>query len=273
MDQNLGAPGRSRNGMFLADPITTNAMLGSSNFAASPLFSAGGPSKNDIKQGGVGDCYFMSTLASVARVSPDRVRQLVVDLGDGTYAVHFKGNGGADQFVRVDADLPTSGGALAYSKQGAGGSIWVPIVEKAWTFFRDNKGTYASIAYWHPEYLHSPFTALGLTVQHDNSVASYWNGSTPTSGVALLQSIKGELDAGRAVVLTGPHPLDASTPLTADNYHSFAHAYMVDSVAPDFSSITVRNPYATQGPAGDGYTTISADLAFYACCNFWSLSL
>ena len=274
MDQNLGAPGRSRNGMVLADPIPKSATVGYTNFAAKPLFAAGGPNKDDLRQGGpIGDCYWMSTVAAIARVNPDRIRQLVVDLGDGTYAVHFRGNNGGDQFVRVGGDLPTSGGSLVYARLGAGNSIWSPIVEKAWTFFRDNKGTYESIEYWHPEYLHSPYSALGTTVHYENTIASYWNGSTPGSGMAVLQAIKGELDAGLAVTISGPHPLDGSTPMTAANYHSGAHAYMVESVAADFSSITIRNPYATQGPNADGYTTISADLAFFACYNFTSLYL
>jgi len=260
--------------MTLADPITKSATHTYASFAGKPLFAAGGPTKDDLRQGGpIGDCYWMSTLAAMARVSPDRIRQLVVDLGDGTYAVHFQGNGGDDQFVRVDADLPTSGGSLVYARRGAGNSIWSPIIEKAWTFFRDNKGTYASIEYWHPEYLHSPYDALDVAVHKEDTVASYWNGSTPGSGQNVLKAIKGELDAGLGVTISGPHPLDGTTQMVAGNYHSGAHAYMVESVAADFSSITIRNPYATQGPNGDGYTTISGDLAFFACYNFTSFAV
>jgi hypothetical protein len=273
VDTNLGAPGRTRNGMSLADPVTKDADHTYANFSDRPLFAPGGPAKDDLVQGGpIADCYWMSTLAAVAKVSPDRIRQLVVDLGDGTYAVHFRGNAGEDQFVRVDADLPTDGaGSLVYAREGAADSIWAPVVEKAWTFFRDNKGTYASVEYW-GTYLHMPYKSLDVTVNKELTVASFWNGSTPSSALALLNTIKAELASGLGVIISGPHPLDTSTQMIGANFHSGAHAYMVESVNNN-GTITIRNPYATQGPNGDGYTTIGSELAFYACYNFTSFAL
>ncbi len=155
----LGAPGLTRNGMTLADPLTKSAGVGYSNFRGNPLFSSAGPSKDDIMQGTpIGDCYLMTLLAAIARNDPDHIRQTVADLGDGTYAVDFKDNNHHDIYVRVDGDLPTnSDGTLAYAKLGKGNSMWVAIIEKAWTFYRDEKpagvgsgvnagqGTYASI--------------------------------------------------------------------------------------------------------------------------------
>src|SRR5207248_1941827 len=35
-----------------------------------PLWGAGGPSPDDIRQGGVGDCYFLAALSDIARNNP-----------------------------------------------------------------------------------------------------------------------------------------------------------------------------------------------------------
>ena len=63
----------------------------------------------------------MSTLSSVAKTDPDRIRQSVVALGDGTYCVQFMRNNQAT-FVRVDGDLmlDPSTGAPAFA--GTGGA-------------------------------------------------------------------------------------------------------------------------------------------------------
>src|SRR5205085_4339148 len=100
-----------------------------------PLFASDGPKEDDIRQGKVGDCYFLSVLSSVAKIDPWRVRQSVLDLGDGTYAVQFNRDG-RKVFIRVDADLPTwADGSLAYAHLGSQGSLWVAILEKAFVSF------------------------------------------------------------------------------------------------------------------------------------------
>ena len=85
------APAAADNLMTAApvDPKVTSGATGYKNFAspAHPLFGDGGPIADDVAQGDVGDCFFLATLASVAKVDPNLIRQSVVDLGDGTYAV------------------------------------------------------------------------------------------------------------------------------------------------------------------------------------------
>jgi Ca2+-binding RTX toxin-like protein len=278
--QQLGAPGLSRNGMLLADPLTTSANVGFSNYRDYPLFSSAGPGKNDIMQGGIGDCYLMSLLAAVARNNPDHIRQTVADLGDGTFVVDFKDNSNKNVYVRVDGDLPSySDGSLAYARFGKGKSIWVPVIEKAWTFYRNEQpagqgsgpnagqGTYASIEYWHQEYTHTPFSAYN-TPATQTVVSTLWKGNNWDSGKEFLKQMKAAMDQGKAVTLSGPHPLDNTTAMVVANKHSGQHAYMVDWISADFTQIRIRNPYATQGPNHDGYTTISADRAFYCCYDF-----
>ena len=102
------------------------------NFSNHSLFSSAGPSELDIRQGSSADCWLMSALGSIARLNPQKIRELIVDFGDGTYGVKIRG-----RFFRVDADLPTNGPAsreLTFAGLGVEDSLWVAMFEKAYAW-------------------------------------------------------------------------------------------------------------------------------------------
>ena len=239
------------NGEDIEDPIDgTNYK----NFADRPLFASTGPSENDIDQGGLGDCGLMAAMGSVAMASPNAVYQTVVDLGDGTYAVRL----GGDHYFRVDADLPTlnaSSSTPIYAGLGVEDSLWVAIVEKAYTHYRTGADTYASIEGENPE---AALIALNAANTEDDWFSTY------ASTQALLDDIAAKLDAGLAVecgfVEDGVPP---GVPVI-DN-----HAYTVLGVNRDASgkvvSVILRNPH---GPAGaDAFVTLTGDELF-ACSAY-----
>ena len=223
----------------LPDPATTaDATGGYASFADRPLFADTGPTIGDVVQGQLGDCYFLSVLAAAADVQPQRVRDAVVDLGDGTYAVQFA-RGKTKTYHRVDADLPTDAwGRPAYAQLGAGGSLWVAVLEKAFTGFRTASYTYASIECgWMTE----PAAALGM---------SYKSLDAATGGGGLLQLVGDAHDAGRATALATRAALDGEKFVSG-------HAYTVAGVNRGSGgavvSLMLRNPWGT-----DGYTTLDA---------------
>jgi hypothetical protein len=244
-------PSRELNGQNLLDPADSGT---TANFSDRPLFASTGPSKDDIAQGGVGDCYFLAGLSSIAKTNANRIQQSVVDLGDGTYGVQFF-SGGSPQYYRVDGDLPVSGSTPVYAKLGGQNSNWVPIMEKAFTFFRSNQGTYASIA---NGWMSEAYLGLG-----SSSVAESTNGSD------ILNWLKSQLDAGKAVTFaTLPGAVPAGCPCVG------SHAYMVESVncvtfplpfGGSISipvSVTLRNPWGYDGAGSDsntsdGYVTLT----------------
>jgi hypothetical protein len=57
--------------------------------AKGKLFGANGPRPNDVAQGWVGDCYFMSSLGETALQAPGAIKRMFIDNHDGTYAVRF----------------------------------------------------------------------------------------------------------------------------------------------------------------------------------------
>ena len=83
-------------------------------YDSNPLFGAGGPKVTDVNQGAVGTCYYLARLAAFAMKEPEFIKKSVAPLGDGSYAVRFWRDG-AEDYVRVDSDLWSSGGAPIYA--------------------------------------------------------------------------------------------------------------------------------------------------------------
>lgn len=88
---------------------------------------------NDIRQGSLGDCYFLSVLGSLAEW-PKRIRKMFASDElefHGCYGVHFCVRG-EWRTVVVDDRFPClPNGGAAFSK-GNGSELWVMILEKAW---------------------------------------------------------------------------------------------------------------------------------------------
>lgn len=89
-------------------------------------------SPNDIKQGELGDCYFLSSLSVIAE-NPERIKKmfLVTEPNDQcVYAIQMYKNGEKVTVV-LDDYIVTKQGRPAFSKSN-GPEIWVLLLEKAW---------------------------------------------------------------------------------------------------------------------------------------------
>jgi hypothetical protein len=96
------------------------------HFGYLPLFGPGGPHANDVRQGQLGDCWWMSTIASVAHNDPDRIESLITDNRDGTYTVHFP-----DGDVTVDDEFTVDASGRPRYAQLESGALWPLVLEKA----------------------------------------------------------------------------------------------------------------------------------------------
>jgi len=228
------------NGQNLADPVTSVAGSTLWDFSGNPLFGPSGPVVKDIHQGSVGDCYFLSKLAAMAKTNPESVRQLVTDLGDGSYAVHFHYANGSDAFVRVDGDLWSTGAPFnpspVYAQLGTGGAMWVPVVEKAWAFLRNQQGTYASIAGGNNPQIVDAVVALTGQPAVGHSWQDYTKATDALNGIDYLKAIQADLGAGLATTIGGPAGWSSNSDVTdPKNFHRGQHIFMVDSVLTDMN--------------------------------------
>jgi hypothetical protein len=105
--------------------------------AAGSLFGSG-PTITNVVQGEVSDCYFVAAVGEIVLRSPNDIRSMFIDNGDGTYTVRFyKPNGTAD-YVTVNRMVATTGsGTFYYANLGQSVSdpntvLWVSLLEKAY---------------------------------------------------------------------------------------------------------------------------------------------
>jgi Calpain family cysteine protease len=231
-----------------ADPTVTDPTIKYENFSNDPLFATNGPSAADVNQGYVGDCFFLSTLSSVAKLDPTLIRKDVTANGDGTFTVDFM-NGKTQNQVRVNADLPVwPDGQLAFAGLGVQNSLWVAIVEKAFADYRTHANSYASI---NGGWMTEAFSDLGLT---GNTIVA------AATSTVLANLLKADVKANDFVTYATNDSIIGDAPLVAD------HAYMIDGVTTNakgvVTSIRLRNPWGNGGPAIDGandggYVTIT----------------
>ena len=87
---------------------------------------------NDIKQGQIGDCYFLSSLAAIAE-KPDRIRNMFLNEDANEYGVYgttmFKN--GIKMQVIIDDLIPCKGNKVAFARSN-GPELWVVLLEKMW---------------------------------------------------------------------------------------------------------------------------------------------
>ena len=140
-----------------------------------------------------------------------------------------------------------------YANFGAGNSIWVAIMEKAFAVYRNGADSYANIdSGWMDEV----YDDLGL-----ESVDTYadWE-PTQASFMNVIEKDLAKHQAVTAGVLSVP----SGVPLISD------HAYTVDSVTVTngvVTAVTLRNPWGTVGTDGltnGGYVTLTAAQAYSA---------
>ena len=102
------------------------------------LFSAE-PDVTQVKQGYLGDCYFITAVSSLVQRAPDKIKEMMEDKGDYVN-VKFYNDQGKRSTVKIKKSVVkyTNGstkntGDDSYSR----GSLWIKILEKAYATFKN----------------------------------------------------------------------------------------------------------------------------------------
>lgn len=218
----------------ISDP-ETNPGQTYQTFGSNPLFAKNGPAETDVRQAALGDCYMLAGLAAIAYSNPFAIRQNVVDFNDGTYGVRL-----GNSFYRVDDDLPVSGTSEspAYAGLGRENSMWVAIVEKAFTHYRTGANSYASIEGGWAVEVNRAFNAPSTG---ERNIHSYLNATALAKEVNVLWKSREAVTIG---FLGQKKERIPGTPLIT------GHMYAVMSVtyrAGMVTSIVLRNPWGIDG--------------------------
>ena len=120
----------------------------SSLYTGQHLFGSSGATPNDVRQGSLGNCWFLSAASSIAEV-PGRLEKVFInqdaDLNPADiYAVNFY-NLGVKTSVVVDDWLPMKeygNGEFGtfFAKVGKNDSLWTSILEKSFAKYYGNYG-------------------------------------------------------------------------------------------------------------------------------------
>lgn len=230
---------RTLDGDKIADPAAAGGLAWKS-FAANPLFAANGPTAADIRQGQVGDCWLLAGLAAVAQDNAWAVRQTVTSFGDGTFGVALGGN-----FYRVDADLPVysaASGTPVYAGFGAGNSMWVPIVEKAYAHYRRGQNSYASLN-------------GGLGIEVNQAFGSTTAGGKMLNQYTNATTLANDLYArwtNHEAVTIGFYTAPGGVPIITS--HMYTLVGVTRNAAGVVTAVKVRNPWGVDGIGNDGNT-------------------
>lgn len=218
-----------------------------------------------VEQGKYGDCYFMSSLASLSNT--DQGKQAIHDMitvnDDGTYSVRFPGDKNAP--VHVTEDDIKNAGVQSPSK-------WANVIETAFVNYTNAVGGPQMENIDVLARVQNARQAMDLltgnsSVQTDQFSATDVGEQQPTIGATSKANVEGDLnDAfqnGRPVVASASHK-GLTFALGENNAGPLqdAHVYSVVGWDPQSKTVTVRNPWGAQNAdlkPPDGQDSVTVD--------------
>lgn len=206
-----------------------------------------GVSDDDPIQGAVGDCYFVSGLASMAHVQPDVIEKAIRANADGTYTVTFHKDSFLGLFQRdakktvevtVTAEMPTKNGQTPLYASGRDKTeLWPMLMEKAWASLQ---GSY--------------------TRAESGSPVTVWQALTGRAGAMTSNALESEGSLFRkiSIALAEHRPVASTTTLRSNSEATTGlarqHVYSVLGTTEREGQrfVTVRNPWGNTEPGSDG---------------------
>jgi hypothetical protein len=235
-----------------------------------PLYGpSGAPTYQDVNQGYLGDCYFMSALGDVALQDPSAIENMISSNGNGTYSVRFFVQGQPD-YVTVNSELPVMGGGYAWANgsklEFANGKTddWVALFEKAYAQLnaQTNQPHGASLNAASDSYAGltgGNGSALTLITNQPEAAFSL-SRTTPASLLAAnLSNAASNWSAGEEILM--------STPGTSSGNPVGSHMYMVTGVNASTGVLSIHNPWNTaySGSLAMNFTETIQQLAADHC--------
>lgn len=119
-------------GVNRVDNVDNSAHMDRKNPMTYPLFPH--PARvEDVQQGGIGDCYLIASMATVAAKKPGHFERHMKDHGDGTVTILLYDSKGSAVSVTVKKTIASTNNTFSANKDlYANGPMWVKMYEKAY---------------------------------------------------------------------------------------------------------------------------------------------
>jgi hypothetical protein len=230
------------------DSALTQQRFTGSEFVRAAGEHESGVDADDIQQGQLGDCYFLSPLAAAARINPGRIAHRIrgpVDTqADGTrvydvdlFVRRWIGNPSKRTMRVTDRFVSASGGGSRYAQPGdvgaTGGEIWVMLMEKAWAGLR---GGY--------DQAHSGVMTDGMTAVTGSDTDTVF--VADKTNAEIFSEISTCVREGKPVAIQTKQRFtpDELAEMRDIEFNIFAsHAYNVAGVNAEWQTIDIRNPH------------------------------
>jgi hypothetical protein len=204
---------------------------------------ASGVDANDVRQGFIGDCFFLSPLMATARINPRRIANMVRRIGDSpsggdAYEVKlYDANGHLVTHHVDDRFVSNADGTPRYAQYGdmsaQGPELWVMLMEKAWAAQRGG-------------FNNTDFGNANDGLMAVSGTNGTWHHVAAESADTILNTIWQAVQDGKPVIPATPGPI--TTPAlnwaTANGVTLIpSHAYNVESANRSDREIDVANPH------------------------------
>lgn len=199
---------------------------------------------DDVRQGAVGDCFFLSPLMAITRINPRRIRNMIrgpigqTTAGANVYEVTFHTADGRSTYRVDDRFITGPTGRPIYAQYGdmsaIGPEIWVMVMEKAWAAMRGN-----SYQATHFGMMTDSYRAL---LDSDTD----WHQVSSLNAAQILQVIQDGVIAGKPVCCQTVQTLNPAISARAAALGKVitpAHAYNVSGCHTGAQTIDVANPH------------------------------
>ncbi|HEY9840072.1 MAG TPA: C2 family cysteine protease [Candidatus Obscuribacterales bacterium] len=213
-------------------------VLYSANSAKAPIFANGLESIrfDNVQQGELGDCYFISAVAALANTpkGKQQIQNMIKEIGNDYVTVTFPGK------LPVTISRPTEGELSMYASTGNDG-MWLPILEKAYAKLKNDNPMLLSKA--------NPYDMIGSGGLLMSGVGVVTGKSTDTdllmlTSTSTLRKKLTEAARDKRVMTTGTNgSLNPWGKKETDNGLPKGHAYSVLDFDPKTDMVTVRNPW------------------------------
>ena len=239
------------------DKLISKWFLGSDSPADSSLYIRldlplyfNGAGTDDVNQGNVGDCYFISAISAIAdtvvgsidgTVASVNTGDMVVDNNDGTYGVRFYDNSGAERWVTVDKFVPGYREDKLKFGDTDSGESWAMLVEKAYVQLNesDNIGQDGTNRY-------GIGNNFGIAGGDPGQALSHITGQKASYGFIAEGSTEWTADKLRALI-EADLPMVFSTGAPCGLASSYGvkrrHAYTYESYDPATQKFYLRNAW------------------------------
>jgi len=193
------------------------------------------PVYTDIRQGVIGDCYFLSSLGEVALRDPNSITSMFIVNGDSTYTVRFD-HDGTPEYVTVDSMLPVNkDGNFVYANAGLSAAnknvpLWVALAEKAYAQMNESGWLRANLG----DTGHNTYAALTGGYMFD--ALSHITGKDATYSTVDTQTFVTAFTAGKLITF-------ASVSSPVDKTVVGNHGYAVVGYDQNTQIVTLFNPW------------------------------